>query len=205
MTLQDRMSARIDSCPWLGDVVYDCQKYGLLLSVPQYSALQSKAKIVFSKTNEHAPYILVGKNRFLVTEETQLLKYERGYLSIMGRFTNQRGLHKLKLHRLVYVAAYGPPPRGYHIHHIDGDKRNNAIDNLVALSPEEHCEVHKRDVRVSYDLSNEVYSTQNYLIAASQGKCLVCFEKLNLYYLVQTPEPQLIKAKYCPSCGRKLK
>ena len=34
-------------------------------------------------------------------------------------------------------------PVGYHIHHLDNDKSNNAIDNLVCVSPQEHFEIHE--------------------------------------------------------------
>jgi hypothetical protein len=37
-------------------------------------------------------------------------------------------------HRLVWTAAYGPIPPGRLIHHIDQDKYNNALDNLLCLT-----------------------------------------------------------------------
>lgn len=36
-------------------------------------------------------------------------------------------------------------PLSYHIHHIDNDKTNNSIENLLCVSPEEHFEIHKRN------------------------------------------------------------
>ena len=45
-------------------------------------------------------------------------------------------------HRHIYEQAHGPIPEGMHIHHIDGDKRNNALENLVALTPREHVRTH---------------------------------------------------------------
>ena len=32
--------------------------------------------------------------------------------------------------------------KGYEVHHIDGNKDNNKIDNLKLLSKEEHCKIH---------------------------------------------------------------
>jgi len=36
-----------------------------------------------------------------------------------------------------------------HIHHIDGDRANNAIENLVVLTNREHCQVHTNTYRVT--------------------------------------------------------
>jgi len=51
------------------------------------------------------------------------------------------------IYRKVYETFYGPIPkdqdgRSYDIHHIDGDKTNNSILNLVALSIQDHYDVH---------------------------------------------------------------
>jgi hypothetical protein len=40
-------------------------------------------------------------------------------------------------------------PEGYHIHHLDNDKTNNDIRNLLCVSPEEHFEIH-RDNYIKY-------------------------------------------------------
>ena len=36
-------------------------------------------------------------------------------------------------------------PKGFHIHHLDGDKINNDIKNLVCVSPREHFEIHRKN------------------------------------------------------------
>ena len=45
-------------------------------------------------------------------------------------------------HRLVWEAHYGPLPDGMQIHHKDGDKTNNAIENLMAVTPKDHRRYH---------------------------------------------------------------
>jgi HNH endonuclease len=52
-------------------------------------------------------------------------------------------------YRKIYEKHHGPIPvdadgRKYHIHHIDGNRRNNDVSNLIALSAEEHLDLHLR-------------------------------------------------------------
>jgi len=42
-------------------------------------------------------------------------------------------------YRKLWESINGPIPKGYHIHHKDGNPYNNSIDNLECLSPEEHA------------------------------------------------------------------
>lgn len=43
-----------------------------------------------------------------------------------------------RMHRLVAETFIGKIPKGYHVHHKDGNKQNNMVDNLEILSPREH-------------------------------------------------------------------
>lgn len=50
-------------------------------------------------------------------------------------------------YRKIYEERYGPIPKdengkSYDIHHIDGNRSNNAIENLIAVSLEEHYNIH---------------------------------------------------------------
>lgn len=46
------------------------------------------------------------------------------------------------VHRLVYEAYFGEIEYGYDIHHIDKNKTNNSIDNLVKMRHEDHARFH---------------------------------------------------------------
>ena len=50
--------------------------------------------------------------------------------------------HRKRLHVVVWEHFNGPKPEGYDIHHIDGDKDNNEIDNLFCITRIEHRRYH---------------------------------------------------------------
>lgn len=61
------------------------------------------------------------------------------------KFTVQNGYLKRgnkALHRMVWEHHHGPIPKGHHIHHKDGNKLNNAIENLECLSHQDHLRLH---------------------------------------------------------------
>ena len=46
------------------------------------------------------------------------------------------------MHRVVWEMAHGLIPDGFSIHHIDGDRGNNSLDNLKLMSLSEHTRMH---------------------------------------------------------------
>lgn len=52
----------------------------------------------------------------------------------------------LKHHRSIYKNHYGVELRkGYNIHHIDGNRNNNQIENLIEIPQYSHSWIHKKD------------------------------------------------------------
>lgn len=51
------------------------------------------------------------------------------------------------LHRAIWEYHNGPIPKGMHIHHIDHNPLNNAIENLECLSRSEHVKKHWTEER----------------------------------------------------------
>jgi len=52
-----------------------------------------------------------------------------------------------RMHRDVYEYYNGLPPKGMHVHHIDGDSLNNDIKNLELKSPANHLKAHMTQER----------------------------------------------------------
>jgi endogenous inhibitor of DNA gyrase (YacG/DUF329 family) len=49
------------------------------------------------------------------------------------------------LHRKVWEDNYGEIPKGYHVHHINGDTADNRIENLELRTPKEHIAEHEKN------------------------------------------------------------
>lgn len=56
-----------------------------------------------------------------------------------GFYFQKRGK---RLHRAVWEYHNGPIPKGYHVHHIDENRANNDISNLMLIESFEHLSKH---------------------------------------------------------------
>lgn len=46
------------------------------------------------------------------------------------------------IHRLVWEAFVGEIPKGYIVHHKDGNRQNNSLSNLKLVTTKEHHDIH---------------------------------------------------------------
>lgn len=67
-------------------------------------------------------------------------RYPDSPSSAHRRYFTRTGGHSL--HRAIWEAAHGPIPKGWHVHHKDGDHLNNALENLECLPPSDHWNEH---------------------------------------------------------------
>lgn len=71
-----------------------------------------------------------------------------------------------RIHRLVYETFVGPIPKGYDIHHINGIKTDNRLENLEMVDSHKHRSEHSKKSKpiIQYTLDNEFiaeYSSAN--------------------------------------------
>jgi hypothetical protein len=57
-------------------------------------------------------------------------------------------------HHKVWIKVYGDIPKGYVIHHTDGNKENNNIDNLECMLKKEH-DLLNQSLKI-YHLKNKI-------------------------------------------------
>jgi len=57
-----------------------------------------------------------------------------------GYYRNDK--FRTRLHRYLYESEYGELPTDVHVHHADGNKDNNSLENLVAMAGSDHSTLH---------------------------------------------------------------
>ena len=72
-------------------------------------------------------------------------RFSKIHVNHDGYLTVKVNKKRYKVHRLVYEYFGTDFNKDYHIHHIDGNKQNNSIDNLECISPSEHNRKHHKD------------------------------------------------------------
>lgn len=55
-----------------------------------------------------------------------------------------KGRNRLHVH--IWECAYGKKPKGFHVHHKDGDTTNNDINNLECIEGSKHLSMHMSTV-----------------------------------------------------------
>ena len=51
-----------------------------------------------------------------------------------------------RLHRYVWEKEVGTIPKGCHVHHVNGDKSDNRIENLSIMTPSGHERMHGQEI-----------------------------------------------------------
>ena len=65
-------------------------------------------------------------------------------------------------HRYVWEREYGEIPKGWVIHHLNGDKRDNRIDNLMAMPSGYHWSDHQLAVKLK---NKQIKNIHRYLFS----------------------------------------
>lgn len=79
-----------------------------------------------------------------MTKEIRKYFGKKFYLQKDGYWANMMPIHA---HRWVWINYHGSIPKAMDVHHKDGDKNNNEIDNLELLSRSDHLKRHWQEGR----------------------------------------------------------
>ena len=85
---------------------------------------------------------------------------ERPYYRVS--FTSSEGSFRCLVHRLIWFAAGREIPEGFEINHIDGDKKNCALDNLELTTPGQN-QRHALDLGLKVPARGRKMATRNKL------------------------------------------
>lgn len=94
----------------------------------------------------------MGSCRSDCGSDARVIERPDGKQEFLGRAYRWQGRYfecgRDRLHRIVYQHVHGPIPagRGWHVHHIDGNRTNNQPENLELLPAHEHMSHHNTDI-----------------------------------------------------------
>src|SRR3990167_280777 len=79
----------------------------------------------------------VGEKRpFITLDERKFSQRRDGYFVSTAKPI-------VSLHRYVWTKQFGAVPINHEIHHKDGNRENNSLENLECMSSVEHREIHR--------------------------------------------------------------
>jgi hypothetical protein len=117
----------------------------------------------------------------------------------------------MSVHRYVWEQVHGPIPKGYHVHHRDGDANNNSIENLEVLTCREHSRIHAgwlRDVSGQFTkrrcpgcsqfLTLDAFYTTH---GKPYGRCKACTAHRKATRVRKRTAPPKTETFVCERCG----
>lgn len=75
----------------------------------------------------------------------QMIDNIKFYETKQGYLLGQVNKKPKRMHIYVWEKHNGKVPKGYYVHHIDGNKTNNSIENLQLITPKEHNQHHCKE------------------------------------------------------------
>lgn len=105
------------------------------------------------------------------------------------------------LHRQIYIDNFGPIPKGYHIHHKDGNTENNSPDNLQAIPMKTHMSLESRkNWEQKGDLLRARRNTPEARKKISEAQKRRIEKELTCSFCGDKFMSRAYLAKYCPQC-----
>ena len=110
-------------------------------------------------------------------------KYGKYYLANNGYYTlSSKEYYQKLLHRVIQEEHYGEIPKGYVVHHKDGDKLNNDIENLEPMSLKEHGHMHHKGKKLSREHRDNISKAHKGMVLSEEHRNNISKAKKGSYH-----------------------
>lgn len=116
---------------------------GVRLSAPKISAAHKGRKRAFS--NSHCQAISEARNRWAEGNSAGVSEKSSGYIEYTRGPNKGRSVHVVKMEERLGRRILPDEV----VHHIDGDRSNNDINNLALMTRVAHSRLHRREDELS--------------------------------------------------------
>lgn len=124
----------------------------------EYLDLRTFKMYSLSKSGDKSP--MKGKVGELHHNYIGRVSDGNGYFMVLKPdwYTGRKGSKHVFEHSIVMCESLGLTeiPKGFHVHHVDGDKTNNSIDNLALLNSHAHAKIHSLEAQRLAEMRREL-------------------------------------------------
>jgi hypothetical protein len=142
---------------------------------------------VFTKNGELKPHRCCRSKNNPANQEKlkiQLHDPDKYKSTPKAKRNSNSGRISIRLHHVVYAWFKGEIPYGKELHHIDHNYLNNSINNLEALTHEEHLAKHdkgNKELKCRLDIPREWYVKKLEDLQAIENKTMVDYVYISQY------------------------
>lgn len=143
---------------------------------------------VFTKNGELKPCMCGrSKNKPSLQEKLKVQLHDADKYKSIPKEKRRGGCGNvsIRLHHVVYAWFNGEIPYGKEIHHVDFNHLNNSIDNLEALTHEEHLVKHdkipNRELKCRLDIPRDWYVQKIETLQAIENKTMSDYVNISQY------------------------
>lgn len=97
------------------------------------------------------------QQEYIVIDGIYFYKERTGIGYFLGNLKTENGRKPIRAHQYVWIKHNGEIPKGFHVHHLDGNPANNDISNLALMSNSAHSSHHASQHSEQYREQMETY------------------------------------------------